>query len=255
MELLKNSPSQQWLGKTVDLSAAYRQLGIAPSSRWVSYIAVFDPESRSPKVFAMRALPFGASRSVYAFLRTAHSLWWLGCKILKLTWSNFFDDFITLAREPECDSVSLVVTQFFKLLGWGVSDGEKDLPFSAVFKALGVEIDLTLWKEGRAKFANTEKRINELLSTIDKILEAGKLSEAEALSLRGRMQFAHSQLWGRSSKLCLNAVTAHAYASKNPEVDDGLAHFLRLFKSSLVASRPCEVTASWDLPMFVFTDA
>ena len=255
MELLKNSPSQQWLGKTVDLSAAYRQLGIAPSSRWVSYIAVFDPESRSPKVFAMRALPFGASRSVYAFLRTAHSLWWLGCKILKLTWSNFFDDFITLAREPECDSVSLVVTQFFKLLGWGVSDGEKDLPFSAVFKALGVEIDLTLWKDGRAKFANTEKRINELLSTIDKILEAGKLSEAEALSLRGRMQFAHSQLWGRSSKLCLNAVTAHAYASKNPEVDDGLAHFLRLFKSSLVASRPREVTASWDMPMFVFTDA
>jgi hypothetical protein len=168
---------------------------------------------------------------------------------------EFFDDFITLAREPECDSVSLVVTQFFKLLGWGVSDGEKDLPFSAVFKALGVEIDLTLWKEGRAKFANTEKRINELLSTIDKILEAGKLSEAEALSLRGRMQFAHSQLWGRSSKLCLNAVTAHAYASKNPEVDDGLAHFLRLFKSSLVASRPREVTASWDLPMFVFTDA
>ena len=108
----------------------------------------------------MRALPFGASRSVYAFLRTAHSLWWLGCKILKLTWSNFFDDFITLAREPECDSVSLLVAQFFKLLGWGVSDGEKDLPFSTVFKALGVEIDLTQWRVGRAKFANTEKRDN-----------------------------------------------------------------------------------------------
>ena len=33
--------------------------------------------------------------------------------MLKLTWSNFFDDFITLARELESDSVSLVVKQFF----------------------------------------------------------------------------------------------------------------------------------------------
>ena len=33
------------MGKTVDMSAAYRQLGVSPSSRWVSYIAVYDPES------------------------------------------------------------------------------------------------------------------------------------------------------------------------------------------------------------------
>jgi hypothetical protein len=33
------------MGKTVDMSAAYRQLGVSPSSRWVSYIAVYDPEN------------------------------------------------------------------------------------------------------------------------------------------------------------------------------------------------------------------
>lgn len=255
MELLKSSPDKQWMGKTVDLSAAYRQLGISPASKWVSYIAVYDPESRAPKIFSMRALPFGASRSVYAFLRTAHSLWWLGCKMLKLTWSNFFDDFITLAREQESESVSVMVLQFFKLLGWAVSDGEKDLPFAQVFKALGVQIDLSLWKEGKAKFANTEKRVSELVGTIEKILGSGNLPAAEALSLRGRMQFAHSQLWGRSSKLCLNAVTSHAYATNGSKIDEVLIHHLNAFKSFLMKSRPREVTATWATPMFVFTDA
>ena len=108
----------------MDLSAAYRQLAVSPHSRWVSYIAVFDPGSRTAKIYSMRALPFGASRSVYGFLRVAHSLWWLGCRMLKLAWSNFFDDFVTRARAGESESVAIVVDQFFKLLGWMVSSGE-----------------------------------------------------------------------------------------------------------------------------------
>ena len=158
MEMLRQSPDCQLVGKTVDLSSAYRQLGVAPESRWVSYIAVFDPSTKRPKIFAMRALPFGASRSVYGFLRVAHSLWWLGCKMLHLTWSNFFDDFITLAREPESELVAGVVSQFFKLLGWMVADGEKDVPFSARFKALGVEIDLTAWSSGIAKICKHSQK-------------------------------------------------------------------------------------------------
>jgi hypothetical protein len=100
------------------------------------------------------------------------------------------------------------------LLGWAVSDGDKDQPFFMTFKALGVEVDLSCWKNGRTRFANIQKKIDELVGTIDKILRTGKLTPPEALSLRGRMQFAHLQLWGRSSKLCFNAVTSHAYSGK-----------------------------------------
>ena len=74
MELLRVGPGEQLVGKTVDLSSAYRQLGISPGSKWVSYNAVYDPLPNSPKIFSMRALPFGASRSLYSFLRVAHSL-------------------------------------------------------------------------------------------------------------------------------------------------------------------------------------
>ena len=257
VELLRRSPGTKWKGKTVDLSAAYRQLAISPRSRWVSYIAVFDPTSREPRIYAMRALPFGASRSVYGFLRVAHSLWWLGCKMLKLAWSNFFDDFITLARDHECESISVLVNQFFKLLGWAVSAGEKDLPFSDRFKALGIEVDLSAWDHGVVRFANTAQRAAELSSLIDDIVATKSLTAPEALALRGRMQFANAQLWGRASKLCLNAVTAHAYSGNGPGVSADLSRCLRIFKNCINTRRrrPREVISSWDKPLYLFTDA
>jgi len=255
LKLLRESSAAGWVGKTIDLSAAYRQLGVAPGSRWVSFIAVYDPTSRTPKIFAMRALPFGASRSVYSFLRVAHSLWWLGCVALKLPWTNFFDDFITLERSEESASVEVVTKQFFRLLGWAVSEGEKDLPFSEKFKALGIEIDLADWSSGVARFANTCKRTAELVSTIKNALESRTLPHQAALALRGRMQFAHAQLWGRASKLCLNAVTAHAYSGDGPEINGHLVSCLELFVQSLEESRPREISLWWDVPYFLFTDA
>ena len=255
MELLKVSGNQQWLGKTIDLSSAYRQLGISPESKWVSYIAVFDPKTRRPAFFALKALPFGASNSVYSFLRVAHSLWWLGCKALRLIWSNFFDDFITLARSQEAELVEITAQQFFKLLGWAVSSGEKDQPFHQTFKALGVEIDCTKWTSGIVSFANTSKRVEELVATIDKILASGIMSSQEALVLRGRMQFAKAQIWGRASKLCLNAVTSHAYHSMGSELDTHTFDCLIAFRECLRTSRPREITPLWDVPFFLFTDA
>ena len=58
----------------------------------------------------MKALPFGASRSVYSFLRVAHSLWWLGSVALHFIWSSFFDDFVTLARKSESQAVDIAVS-------------------------------------------------------------------------------------------------------------------------------------------------
>ena len=255
MELLRLPCGEAWVGKTIDLSSAYRQLGISPSSRWVSYIAVYDPSSRCAKIFSMRALPFGASRSVYAFLRVAHSLWWLGCTAMKFLWSSFFDDFITLSRKSEADAMSIASSQFFRLLGWLVSAGEKDLPFSETFKALGVEIDCSAWQSGLVKFRNTPKRISELSETISSALKRGRLGSHEALVLRGRMQFARAQIWGRAPKLCLAAITAHAYGENDGSLSNHAKACLNAFLDSLTAARPREITAQWDLPSLLFTDA
>ena len=239
------------VGKTIDLSAAYRQLAVSPESFSVSFIAVFDPATGRPKIYSMRALPFGASRSVYGFLRVAHSLWWLGCRALKFAWSNFFDDFVTFARAAEASSVSIASLQFFKLLGWAVATGDKDLPFHSTFKALGVELNLS----GKVFFANAEKRTKELLAFIDEVLGSGKLSLQKALVLQGRMQFAKAQLWGRAARLCLNAVTNHAYQSSSDALGEYTLECLKVFMAYLSTAKPREITCSWSSPYFLFTDA
>ena len=96
LELLKNCDSEV-LGRAFDLKSAYRQLGIHPNSLWAAFVVVFNPYKRCPEIFQLQAVPFGATRSVFSFLRIAHSLWWRGCSQLKLMWSNFYDDYITFA--------------------------------------------------------------------------------------------------------------------------------------------------------------
>jgi hypothetical protein len=69
------------------------------------------------------------------------------------------------------------------------------------------------------------------------------------------MQFAKGQIWGRSAKLCLSAITAHAYRDKGELLSDHALSCLKVFVESLVAARPREITAIWDKPMLLFTDA
>ena len=106
------------LGKTFDLKSAYRQLGISEDSLPFSYIVCFNPRTRQPEVFQMLAVPFGATRSVYSFLRIARCLWWIGCKCLKVCWSNFYDDFITLSTSEGAANTEASVSLLFDLLGW-----------------------------------------------------------------------------------------------------------------------------------------
>ena len=88
-----------------------------------------------------------------------------------------------------------------------------------------------------------------------KLLRSGFLDPNAALSLRGRMQFAKSQVWGRSSRLCLSAVTSHAYSGSGSKISDHLMCCVLAFRSSLKLSRPREITTVWDSTMFLFTDA
>ena len=255
LELSRPPMHEPWMGKTVDLSAAYRQLGISPQSERVSYVSVYNPHLKKPEVYLMRALPFGASRSVYSFLRASHALWWLGCVALGLTWSSFFDDFVTFCRSSECKLVAGIIVQYFKLLGWQVSSGDKDLPFAPEFKALGVEIDLKDCQLGFIVFKNTAKRIHELVETISELLANGRMSQPEALSLRGRMQFAKAQIWGRAARLCLNAVTEHAYSSCDGSLSSATCAAMSTFRECLLSSPPRRISGSLDKPWFVFTDA
>ena len=256
LALLLSAGNRKVLGKTFDLKSAYRQLGIHPSSLSKSYIVCFDPLSRGPAIFQMLAVPFGGSRSVYSFLRIVRVVWWVACKCLAVMWTNFYDDFITFSWDDDADRTCSAVELLFDLLGWDFArDGDKALAFDRCFGALGIHIDLSNFDRGFVEFSNTEKRKHELKEIIETILEEGVLSLPNSLKLRGRLQFAEGQLFGRIGKLCLNEITNHAFSSSSSKIGSRLRQLLMLFKTQLLEGPPrriCGVTAGCS---FIFTDA
>lgn len=239
-----------------DLKSAYKQLAINPESKWASFIVIFNPKTRKPEIYQLRAVPFGATRSVFSFLRIAHSMWFLGASELNLMWSNFYDDFIALAPESTVNSTHLTIETLFDLLGWRFArDGSKANEFSKSFCALGIQIDLAKFNQGLVEFTNTTKRVEELVQTIDTFLKTRKMTTKESQRLRGRMQFADSQLFGRVGWLCMRAVTVHGFSAGGPKVNKESMDALGRFRRHRESSKPRQVLKSSSKTWFVFTDA
>ena len=143
-------------GRAYDLRSAYRQLPVSLRSLRHSFVAHWNSNSLRAEIDQLLALPFGASRSVYGFLRVVTSVWWIGCMALSLVWSVFFDDFVTASRQVDVRHTEAAATALFKLLGWEYDEcDEKSTEFSSVFKALGVSFNLAAAEHGRVMLSNT----------------------------------------------------------------------------------------------------
>lgn len=82
------------VAKTYDLKSAYRQIPVRPDHLRYAYFSVYNPEIGDVQVYRSRTLPFGATHSVYSFLRLARMLHCIACRGAKLLTTNFYDDFI-----------------------------------------------------------------------------------------------------------------------------------------------------------------
>ena len=257
MQAMTSSPNtEEWCVRTLDLKDAYRLCAISTSSFPFSHIVVREPSTGLPKVFKMLALPFGSIKSVHAFLRIAHSLWFLASCALDVMWTNYFDDYVCCCARSEANHLSMTIHAFFRLLGWSFAEtGSKAVDFDIMCKALGVNIDVSPMRQGTVLIDNTEARKKELGEFIEKVVSTKKLSSVDALKLRGRMQFTAGQLFGRVAKTCLARVTNHAYRSSTSEASDALISSLVLFKKFLLAQKPRAVTAALLQTWLVFTDA
>ena len=100
---------------------------------------------------------------------------------------------------------------FSKLTGRAWKHGEKVKPFAERFQMLGVEVNLgTVTSAGTAEVSNTLRRREELKESIGQMLQKGKLTEPEAESLVGRLQFASSQTFGRVGASALKPLRKRA---------------------------------------------
>ena len=256
LQFLKMNCEQDLVGRTLDLKSAYKQMAVAKESLPFAYVVVFNPVTRKPEAFKLLAAPFGATRSVYSFLRVIHSVWFIGVSALHLPWSHFFDDFVVFCQSAAATSTGQTVEMLFKLLGWKYAvDGDKAMAFSPSFTALGVDIDLSQSAGGVVEFANTAKRKAELLDTIAAILNKGSMTLTEAQKLRGRMQFMDGQLFGRLGRLCMRAVTDHAFLHSGTKLrqvtKESLERFVIFLRHASLRRLHTLSGESW----FIYTDA
>ena len=256
-EVISAGPGDEpWLIRPFDLKDAYRQCGVATSSLKYSHIVVRDPSRERAEIFQMLALPFGSVRSVHAFLRVSHSIWFILVHYLSILATNYFDDFVVVARESEAKHVTSVVHGVFKLLGWSFAEsGAKAPDFKGKANALGVAVDVSSLHTGVVRIDNTESRKDDLSKLVQSILSTGTLTSIEALKLRGRMQFTAGQLFGRVARMCLNQVTQHAYHATGTQISLETSTALSRYSRFLLQGKPRSITKGLSDTWFVYTDA
>ena len=213
---------------------------------------MYNPVTCKPEVYQQAVLPFGSIASVTAFLRCAVAIWQVGSRMLKLSWTSYFDDFLSLATaglEPH----RMCISTFLHLLGWELSN-DKLVPYSECCKVLCVELTLTKTPAGCFEVRNTESRVLELRESMMQALETNSLSRVEGERLRGRLQFASNQLFGRRFRNCLRELNFHV-ARGMKTVSAELAASLRLMCHLLALNSPRSVSVAHVQWSHLFVDA
>ena len=243
------------VAKTYDLKSAYRQVPIRSDHLCFSCFCIYNCESNRAEIYQLLTLPFGATHSVYSFLRLARMLYTICTRQLFLLTTNFYDDYILASLPNSVDSAKNSMELVFMLTGWKFDmDGKKATSFGTVCRALGVQFDLQSSGERILAVCNTEQRIQDLQALISSTLESGELCKQDALVLRGKLGFADSFLHGRLGLLVLKQLAEHAY-SKTARLTQELALGLLVMKQRLALGIPRIVSAKAVRQWFLFTDA
>ena len=233
--------------KTYDLTSAYRQVPVRPNYYRYAYVGVYNCRKGCAEIYRMRTMPFGATHSVFCFLRLARCLYSFTFLQPTSTMTSSWRQsraYVNLQTAWKCYSS-----------GWLFArEGKKSTAFSSCCKALGVEFDFSRSEEPLLAVANTIARKDELIGQIGAALEQGTLGKQECLMLRGRLGFADSFLHGRVGKLVLKKLIDHAYG-KSCRMDDELKAALRAMKVRLQEAGPKVVSAKNFAQWFIYTDA
>ena len=130
------SDENAWLGKCLDLSKAYKQMGVLPDHRHLAVI-FFHDYTGNPRFYVSNSLMFGATAAVYSFNRVSRSLWYLFNRMLLIPCGVFFDDFPMFSPKELALDADQSASELLDLLGWKhARTGPKGRPFESCFNVL-----------------------------------------------------------------------------------------------------------------------
>ena len=242
MKMLRSSKnSSSLLMKSWDLSKAYKHLPLHESSLSDAFLCVWNPNSKQTLLYGQRVLPFGARSSVHGFCRTSLGVWVIGVSLFLLQWTVFFDDFVGCESPRPLTCVQTGCSPFLD----GASRRTKQATLIRFAKILGLSVDLSDKSLGVVKLSNTENRKQEISDALEVFLQAGSLSRKDDERLRGRLQFAETQIAGKSASLAYRTLSKHINAgggNLSPEVKDAMVTLKErvvLAPPRLVCDRAC----------------
>ena len=106
------------------------------------------------------------------------------------------------------------------------------------------------------KVANTESRIEEISAQVNRLLSVGTITitQVETQKLRGRMQFAESQIFGRTGKRCITCLKDFS-CRRRSRISDRDATFLKLFLRLMKSDEPTVISRCCPESVVMITDA
>ena len=255
--LSRAGKSTHVVARSFDLSAAYRQLCVAPSSYKFAHICVFDPTSSTAKVFRQVCLPFGSRSAVNAFIRCARCIQWIAARCLYLPTTCYYDDFVVASTPQLAANSESSMSLLLDLLGWRYDkEGPKADTFSPMVTTLGVQFNLSDTSKGWFEVCNTQKRTEDVLQLIDTTVSSKALDKKNAQSLRGRLAFAYAQIFGLSGKVALQRISEHAFRQPFcPAIAQQLVAALLFLRSRLEKGIPRKVFKDVGNTFVVLSDA
>ena len=250
--------ARDWVGKTFDLKAAYRQI---PTSRdkvnsAFTVVGVYNPSAKKPAYFLQYATPFGAVSAVYLFNRAARAIHAIGLWV-GFCWGNYFDDYPTLSHSKTATTTDLAIRSVCSLLGWTLSlEEKKNKPFAKKYNQLGLVANLERLVDGIAQYENKPERNDGIAELITQVIAAKRCPKPLMAEIRGKCQYASSQVSGRVAVVVLHELGDHQYRQKSDVTSDHTIDLLRHMMDILLNAAPRSISCFGETrPILVFTDA
>ena len=252
-ELRTRGGDRPLAGWVLDERKAYRQLPIRPDHRKFSVICLKDPQDGVPKYFVMIGHSFGLVAAVYNYNRRSAFVNDVLVKIFEMVAFNFYDDKYGFETEVTAPSAMLAAETIHFLLGALFDERKLQLSLSPVI--LGVTFNLE-----QLVLEIKEQRKQELLETIDSVLESGLLDPGLAGKLKGKLMFGASQLWGKVGRAFFRPLSERQYMKDlhgdRMEINPAIVRSLIYWKKLVQRGPPREISlrAEKSSDVVIFTD-
>ncbi|CAE7244295.1 RE1 [Symbiodinium sp. CCMP2592] len=241
------------LGKTLDLSKAYRQVSIHPSTREHAVLGFPNPQGKW-EFYIAQSLPFGAAASVYGFNKVALAILHIMVVKFAAIATDFYDDYTVYEFRPAAFLLDKVLMRLLDLLGWSYAkSGRKFVPFDNKVVSLGVSLGLDEIWQGTLKVENKAGRLEKIAALLRAVAQGGAVTRSDVASLHGLINFAGGLIMGfelKPTSRMLTRALSGPFLGNMPE----LRQACELALDVIAQCRPKRCPATILPPVVLYTD-